>query len=315
MADQTPGGTNGATTLWRSQQQLLDSQEGVNPTSMTEELYQLFLLDKQGTSLSDLSRIKQAKRPSSFTGTTDLALLNQQLGAVQAAVNTASQNNIDPIVLGEYQNLLQAYQQLWLTANSNLQEEQHASWQQLQQENENLSSTSLAAQNEILFNQLYFTKQLEGSVSEEALLSLAEQCVQAGGRAVTWSRAWYEADYGLRSWPSDCAEQQNLQQAPVRQTASNSITANLSNKEQAPGSDIVVYPNPVQDVLYLQGPLETASNWRLMNGVGQTVFERTSISGEKFALSIKAFPAGTYTLLYLDKGEQLQSKRIVVLPY
>jgi PKD repeat protein len=111
-------------------------------------------------------------------------------------------------------------------------------------------------------------------------------------------------------------DQEHAYGKPARNTSDVvASTAEVVETQTKGDTPIVVYPNPVQDLLYLQGPLETASNWRLVNGVGQTVFERASISGEKFALSIKAFPAGTYTLLYMDKGEQLHSKRIVVLPY
>jgi hypothetical protein len=110
-------------------------------------------------------------------------------------------------------------------------------------------------------------------------------------------------------------DQEHAYGKPARNTsaivASTPEAVDSPTKEDVP---IIVYPNPVRDLLYLQGPLATASNWRLVNGVGQTVFEQPSIRGEKFSLSLKAFPAGTYSLLYLDKAAQLQSKRIIILP-
>ena len=78
--------------------------------------------------------------------------------------------------------------------------------------------------------------------------------------------------------------------------------------------DVDIYPNPVQDYLYVRTSEEASANLKLVSVTGATVFEDslTITPFEPAKVDVRTFPAGVYTVT-LDYGGKIISRQIVKL--
>lgn len=86
-----------------------------------------------------------------------------------------------------------------------------------------------------------------------------------------------------------------------------SPTASLSTKENAI-ENFSVYPNPVKDVVYVQGPRKAGYTFTLINAEGRGLQSTTATT-----ISVKEYTSGVYYLVIYDKNNQLiGTKKLII---
>lgn len=89
------------------------------------------------------------------------------------------------------------------------------------------------------------------------------------------------------------------------------VQPSLTGTEEAPQSDVQVFPNPHLNQFTLQLPPEVASaNYRLLNLAGQEVLPWNNLSTSSASINTSFLPAGCY-VVEIRWGNQLQRLRVV----
>ena len=86
---------------------------------------------------------------------------------------------------------------------------------------------------------------------------------------------------------------------------------NTVNIETANGSSIVMYPNPVNNVLQLNFEDFKAEKLKIYNSVGNLVYE-TEVTLSNTSVNVENLPAGTY-FVQIEKGTEVYNSQIVIV--
>ncbi|MEZ5044949.1 MAG: S8/S53 family peptidase [Saprospiraceae bacterium] len=86
----------------------------------------------------------------------------------------------------------------------------------------------------------------------------------------------------------------------------------VENLDENPNTDIQIYPNPVQDMVYIQSSQAFQSDVqvRITNAVGQLVYQGKEGKGYFMALDMSNFTPGIY-ILGLSIGDQVFTKKLI----
>lgn len=93
--------------------------------------------------------------------------------------------------------------------------------------------------------------------------------------------------------PNNCNPTKSMNYSSSK---SNIVTTNSSSIDELNESNILVYPNPANDLLTIESGSLLNSKFRIIDAVGRTVHQGL-LSSNKNTLDISAFSKGTYTLI------------------
>jgi hypothetical protein len=92
--------------------------------------------------------------------------------------------------------------------------------------------------------------------------------------------------------PNNCNPTKSMNYSSSK---SNIVTTNSSSIDELNESNILVYPNPANDLLTIESGEILNTEFRILDAVGRTVYQGL-LSANKDTLDISAFSKGTYTL-------------------
>lgn len=177
---------------------------------------------------------------------------------------------------------------------------------QAQQLNATIAATAVYETNEKTVNDLWLLSQLQqsGNFTEsqmDTLRDIAAQCPAEGGQAV----------YRARGLMPAC--EQGIYSADTTDCGGNSLrNPNEGRTHGASNHDgIVVYPNPAQDILWVNLPAEQYANVSLITLTGSTVRAYSCAGGEN-RLSLSELPNGIYLCHIQTREGVLHTEKIVV---
>ena len=177
---------------------------------------------------------------------------------------------------------------------------------QAKQLNATIAITVVFETNEKSVNDLWLTSQLQqgGNFTEsqmDILRNIAAQCPAEGGQAV----------YRARGLMPTC--EQGIYSSDTTDCGGNSLR--ISNEERtlrvSNDDGIILYPNPAQDILWVNLPPEQSANASLIALTGSIVREYSCASGEN-RLSLSELPNGIYLCRIQTQKGVLHTYKIVV---
>ncbi|MDN3675853.1 aryl-sulfate sulfotransferase [Flavobacterium paronense] len=94
-------------------------------------------------------------------------------------------------------------------------------------------------------------------------------------------------------------------------TVSDNCSLTLANTNMVNENNLVIYPNPVKNVLNINLPVQfTSANLTLINNIGQTVYS-TAINSNTLSINVNQFSAGLYYLKVSSDTNQFVKKIII----
>ena len=93
--------------------------------------------------------------------------------------------------------------------------------------------------------------------------------------------------------PNNCNPTKSMNYSSSK---SNIVNTNSSSIDELNESNIVVYPNPANDLLTIESGALLNTKFRIIDAIGRTVYQGL-LSSNKNTLDISAFSKGTYTLM------------------
>ena len=175
-------------------------------------------------------------------------------------------------------------------------------------QNAAILTNNIWEENEKIINAIRLTTLTEGvktfdATKIEILLSIATQCVFAGGDAVYRARALY-------AWATGnmVLEDAELCQGKVKNRADNKTAASTNTI----ANSLQLYPNPANTELVVQWQSDTDSRLTIFNSLGQAVY--TQILPDDKAvhtISTPAFRNGMYVVM-VENGSQRKFQKIII---
>jgi hypothetical protein len=89
-------------------------------------------------------------------------------------------------------------------------------------------------------------------------------------------------------------------------------TTAVENLDENPNPAIKIFPNPVEDMIYIQSDqlFDSNINLSISNALGQVVLQRTEGSGKSMRVDVSTITPGLY-ILSLSVGDQVFTKKII----
>ncbi len=177
---------------------------------------------------------------------------------------------------------------------------------QAQQLNATVAATAVYETNEKTVNDLWLLSQLQqnGNFTESQmafLRDIAAQCPDEGGQAV----------YRARGLVPVC--EQHIYSSDTTECGGNG--AHIPNEERTLGvsndDGIIIYPNPAQDVLWVNLPTDQSATVSLIALTGSIAQEYSCVGSEN-RLSLSDLPNGIYLCRIQTKAGALHTEKIVV---
>ncbi len=89
-------------------------------------------------------------------------------------------------------------------------------------------------------------------------------------------------------------------------------TTAVENLDENPNPAIKIFPNPVEEMIYIQSDqlFDSNINLTLSNALGQVVLQQTEGAGKSLSVDVSSISAGVY-ILSLSVGDQVFTKKII----
>jgi len=231
------------------------------------------------------------------------------LSVVDSLLSVSTNGGIISYNLGQKASLLNALVQL--DSLSGLLEAGYRAgmatkFNQAKQLNATITATAVYEVNEKTVNDLWLLSQIQQSGNFTAaqvavLRDIATQCPAEGGQAV----------YRARGLMPTC--EQGIYSSDTTDCGGNGLR--IPNEERTVGASnddgIVVYPNPAQDVLWVNLPTEQSASVSLIALTGSIVREYTCAGAEN-RLSLSDLPTGIYLCRIQTREGVLHTEKIVI---
>ncbi|MBK7238822.1 MAG: T9SS type A sorting domain-containing protein [Flavobacteriales bacterium] len=153
-------------------------------------------------------------------------------------------------------------------------------------------------------------------VAKHRIDSLGRYCKECDLKSYPYCNLWDHVSYvegkGIDKYSWNCAAQGEVYQlvgSVISGDTSGTISSDsylLSVQEQTM-SEIQVYPNPVQDLLQIEGIGHGEVTLVLFDAQGRSVLER-SVNGPTYVLDVGSFEAGVYSIIIRGKSDGVPVK-------
>jgi len=89
----------------------------------------------------------------------------------------------------------------------------------------------------------------------------------------------------------------------------NASVLGVPNQTYGNSNKVIVYPNPANDIVFIQGLDGESFDYRIFNYNGQLLQDRETSNK---SISVKDLPTGFYTLIIFDTKGNRYAKKIVI---
>ncbi len=186
--------------------------------------------------------------------------------------------------------------------------------------NATIHSNLIWEQNQQKVNEIYLNTLFRSSPIDireaQVLAPIAYQCMFSGGPAVLLARNLYRSWDKTAQWKHDeyCSKSTSSTIANGL-IADNNTNQKIESKSIIGAKDILIYPNPAQDILNINlgNEIKIANlSLRIMNTTGMEIMSQ-NLDNVNNLLNISTLQNGIYFCIITDKDKVLSTKRLIIL--
>lgn len=185
--------------------------------------------------------------------------------------------------------------------------------------NQNLSTTELMYQNEVMFNDIYMNTLSMGNPNFNAtmitnIFAVASQCPLEGGRVVYRARSLYALIDPSFSFEKSClpGSQLGIKEGGSNAPLMNEVDKHNGNQDFA--KSIFIYPNPANDELTIEYNLKEDGQLLVFSSIGHILKENIlSMDQSSIKLNTSNWKEGIYFIKIHSGDQELFSDKIIII--